>query len=114
METSNGHLQVMVKIIAPDGLGQELLGVMQPLLGSIRSRSGCLACSIFQDAENLEEMALYEEWENEAAFASHVSSSDYRYILEWMEQSVAQPEITVCKKISQDGFTLIEKIRKAQ
>lgn len=114
MNISNESLQIQIKVVSPTGLCQQTLGTIRHLLGPIRSRAGCLACRIYQDAECPEEVTLFEEWENELSFVEHVSSSDYRHILEWIELSVEQPEVTVCKKINHDGLKLIKKIRKAQ
>ena len=113
MDISSEPLQVLIKVIAPNGLCQKLLATIRPLLGSIRSRAGCAGCHIYQDAETPDELTLFEEWEDEASFVEHVCSKDYGYILEWMELSVEKPEVMVCKKTEQDGIKLIKEIRRA-
>ena len=88
-----------------------MVGTIRPLLGSIRSRAGCRNCEVYSDAESPDEVVLLEEWENEAMFIDHVSSRDYRYILEWMEQSVVKPEVRVGAVTKSNGLEYIRNIR---
>jgi len=109
---SREQLQVMIKIIAPDGSNEQIIRTLQPLLGSIRSRDGCLSCHFYQDAENPDEVALFEEWRDEASFAEHVGSKDYRFILEWMEMSIKKPTVTVCREPNHNGIEFIKRLKQ--
>ena len=111
MKLSNQQLQIVTKVVAPDRLSEEIFGTIQPILGSIRSRNGCIGCHLYRDSEDPNEMILFEEWKNEAAFTEHVRSSDYRHILEWMELSTMKPEVTVSNRLNDDGLQLIRKIK---
>jgi quinol monooxygenase YgiN len=104
------ELLVMIKVIATPGSTDNMVRTINPILGSIRTRTGCLQCQIYQDSQNPEEMALLEEWESESAFAGHVGSKDYRYILEWMEMSATRPEITICKNPDYKGLKVIKDL----
>ena len=88
-----------------------MLGTIRPILGSIRSRPGCRACEVYSDAESPEEVVLFEEWDTEAAFIDHVCSSDYMYILEWMEQSVVKPKVKLGAVTKSNGLEYIREIR---
>ncbi len=114
MQDKQDPLQVIIKVTAPDGLNDALIGTIRPLLGSIRSRAGCLDCHVYQDAEHPEEMALLQEWETESAFAEHVGSRDYRYILEWMEMSDCTPAVTVSRELNRSGFEVIKKLMRVK
>ncbi len=114
MGDEHDPLQVIIKVNAPDGMYDSLIGTIKPLLGSIRSRAGCIDCHVYQDTEHHEEMALLQEWESESAFADHVSSRDYRYILEWMEMSASEPAVTVCRGLNRHGFELISNLRQVK
>ena len=110
MPNQEDPLLVMITVIAPEGSSENLIGTIKPLIGSIRSRAGCINCHIYQDIHNPEEMALLQEWDSEAAFAAHVGSRDYRYILEWMEMSTTKPQFTICKRPDYKGFKLIRNL----
>lgn len=88
-----------------------MMGTIRPLLGSIRARAGCRNCEVYSDAESPDEVVLLEEWDNEASFIDHVNSRDYRYILEWMEQSVVSPQVRVGAVIKSNGLAYIRDIR---
>jgi quinol monooxygenase YgiN len=100
----------MIKVIAPEGLGENLVDTVKPLMGSIRARAGCVHCHIYQDSQDPKEMALLQEWESESAFAAHVGSKDYRYILEWMDRSAVKPRVTICKNLDHGGFKVIKNL----
>jgi quinol monooxygenase YgiN len=100
----------MIEVIAPEGLGENLVDTIKPLMGSIRTRAGCVHCHIYQDSQNSEELALLQEWDSESAFAAHVGSKDYRYILEWIEGSATKPKVTICRKLHHGGFKIIKDL----
>lgn len=100
----------MIQVIAPEGLGDSLMGTIKPLTGLIRSHAGCTSCHIYQDSQNPEEMALLQEWESENTFAAHIGSKDYRYILEWMEMSATKPEVTICKNPDHKGLKVMKDL----
>ncbi|MFZ9037007.1 MAG: putative quinol monooxygenase [Gammaproteobacteria bacterium] len=110
IHSDQDQLQVIIKVTAPDGRHDSLIGAIKALLGSIRARAGCIDCHEYQDTENPEDMALLQEWESENAFADHVGSRDYRYILEWMEMSASVPEVTVCRGLEHRGFDVIRRL----
>ena len=110
MRKDQESILVMIRAIAPEGKGKNLISTIRPLMGSIRSRAGCIHCQILQDSQTPEEMALLQEWENESAFTSHVGSRDYRYILEWMEMSCRKPEITIFRNPQHNGFEHIKRL----
>ena len=112
MGQSKEQLQVMIKITAPEGSNEKAIETLQPLLGSIRSRDGCLGCHLYQDEGNPDEVVLFEEWRDEASFAEHVSSKDYRFILEWMELSIKKPTVTVCRGPNHNGIEFIKRVKK--
>ena len=100
----------MIRVIAPPGSADSLISAIKPIMGSIRTRSGCLQCHIYQDSLNPDEMALLQEWTDKKAFAAHVESRDYRFILEWMEMSATKPEITICKNPDYKGIRVIRDL----
>lgn len=104
-------VQVLIKLVSPDGQGKPMLGTIRPLLGSICSRAGCTACEVYLDADSPDEVVLLEEWDSEAAFRDHVCSRDFGYILEWMEQSIERPEVTVGAVSARNGLDYIRNIR---
>jgi len=104
-------VQVLIKLVATKGQGKQMLGTIRPLLGSIRSRAGCRACEVYLDAEASDEVILFEEWDSETSFVDHVCSRDYKYILEWMEQSVVKPNVKVGAVTKSEGLEYIREIR---
>ena len=104
-------VQVLIKLVAPSGQGKQMLAMIRPLLGPIRSHNGCRNCEVYTDAESPDEVVLFEEWDDEASFVDHVCSSDYTYILEWMEQSIVKPEVKVGAVTKSNGLKYIREIR---
>ena len=104
------QLQVMIKVVSPRYQSEKVTRTIRSMLGSIKSRAGCLDCRVFHSVENPEEITLLEEWRDEAAFTAHVNARDYRYVLEWMEMSSKQPEVTISHLRNRDGFKYIERL----
>ena len=53
----------------PDGSNKKVIGTLQPMPGSSSSRDGCPSFHLYQDAEDLDEVDLFEEWRDEASLA---------------------------------------------
>ena len=107
---SSDPLQVTITIIAPVGRSDQVASTLRPILGSVRARSGCLGCHIYQDVESPEEVVLLQEWENENEFTDHLASKEYRHILEWIEMSSKKPKVTVYHRPSASGLDYIKQI----
>ena len=102
----------MMQKINPDGSNKKIIGILQPLSGSSSSRDGCPSFHLYQDSENQDEVALFEEWRDEASFAEYVNSKNYRFILEWMEMSIKKPTVTVCRGPNHNGIEFIKRLKK--
>ncbi len=87
------------------------MGVMLPMLGRTRAESGCIACDLYQSAEDEMRLILMEQWDSLADLERHIRLDNYRKVLAWIEMSVEPPEIRFDIVSNSRGLDMIESVR---
>lgn len=95
---------------APENKAQAMR-VMFPMLGPTRAEAGCIACDLYQGAEDEMRLILVEQWESLADLQRHIRSDHYRQVLAWLEMSVEPPEICLDTISETCSLEMIEALR---
>lgn len=99
-----------LRIMIPSERRDEILRTMRSLLGPIRVKPGCIGCTLYQETENENAVALVEEWESPQHLENHIRSYEYRIILELMDMSSTLPEL----KFATTSMSAMETIRSVR
>lgn len=78
-----------------DGLTDELLSAAKVMCEASRAEPGCHAYRYAVDFEDSMVMTFHEEWEDEAAVATHFATPHMAAFLEAMPAFVGQPPVIV-------------------
>ncbi len=81
------------------------------MLGPTRAESGCIACDLYQSAEDAMRLILIEQWDSLTDLERHIRSENYRKVLAWIEMSVELPEIRFDVVPESRGIEMIESAR---
>ncbi|ABQ26844.1 putative quinol monooxygenase [Geotalea uraniireducens] len=101
----------MVKIGASPGKRQEILDILLSVKGPTLAAPGCRACSIYEEYGADQTIAYVELWQSPAEMYRHIRSTLYSRILEAMELSASNPEISFHMILRTEGMELIENLR---
>ncbi len=96
--------------VAPENM-EKAMGVMLPMLGPTRAESGCIACDLYQSADDEMRLILIEQWESLAHLERHIRLDNFRRVLAWIEMSVEPPEIRFDTVSTSRGLDIIETVR---
>ena len=88
-------VRTAMRIVAPKGRRDELIGAFNSIIGPTRVQAGCLGCWLYQGVADEDAITYVEEWASEAALDRHIRSQDYRTILGLLDASAESPEFTV-------------------
>ncbi len=101
----------IVKIVPLPGKREELLCVLGSIKGPIEAMSGCLDCRICQEEGEEGEIIFLEHWQSWEAFIRHIRSELYGRMLEAMELSQREPEVSFFEVSSMRGMDLLKAVR---
>ena len=87
----------------------EVLQILKSVAARTRAQTGCLNCSVYQDAEEEHTIIFEEEWENEKEMERHIRSREYQKLLLIMEMAINPPEIKFNTVSNTSGIEIIEK-----
>ena len=73
---------------------------------------GCIGCSVYEQADNVEILYM-EQWKSREAFYDHIRSNSYMSILTAMDLSGSIPGITFIEADETNGMELIHSLRAA-
>ncbi len=90
---------------------EQAMRVALPMLGTTRAESGCIACDLYQGAEDNMQLILIERWESLADLQRHIRSDHYRQVLAWIEMSLEPPEIRFDTVTDSGGLEMVEAVR---
>jgi quinol monooxygenase YgiN len=95
-------IQASLRIVAPEGKREEILGVLLRLKGPTEVAKGCRSCRILQDAEDDHVLTYLVQWDTEREVEEHLRSERFRRLLPYIEMSVDPPEV---------DFSTIDQVR---
>jgi quinol monooxygenase YgiN len=100
----------LVKITPPPAKKQDVLDLMNYILGPTRVIPGCLDCSIYEGGAD-GSILFIEKWQSRVELNEHIKSNSYMSILTAMELSTSPPEILISESTESDGMELIKELR---
>ncbi|MBF2084892.1 putative quinol monooxygenase [Thermoleptolyngbya sp. C42_A2020_037] len=94
-------LHVVARIVAQAGCEAGLRSVLLDLVNQTRQEAGCIRYDLFQNPARLVEFVTIEEWQDEAAIATHLAGNAVQSALARSASLLAiAPEIVSYVKIS--------------
>lgn len=89
-----------------------LMDILRHVKGPTLDQPGCLECEIYDGADDVETVLLFERWESEQSLVSHLGSPLYQQVLTAMELSETEPEIACHTIAGTRGMDLIRQLRQ--
>lgn len=85
--------------------------VLLSVLGPTRAMSGCISCRLYQESNGHNSLLLLEEWISDKDLIRHITSNNYKRVLETMELVNKEPEVKFVQVLKTEGFDFIKDIR---
>ena len=95
-------IQASLRIVAPEGNREEILGVLSRLKGPTEVLEECRACRIVEDVDDMNVLTYLVTWETQEDLEEHLRSDRFRRLLPYIEMSREPPEV---------DFSTIEEVR---
>ncbi len=101
----------LVKIVPTIENRKEVLDILNSMKGPTQAIHGCLACDICVEEGDEGVIMFLEHWRTWEDFIRHVRSDLYARMLEAMELSSKEPEVSFFEVTAMKGMELIEAVR---
>lgn len=101
----------LVNIVPSAGKRQEILDILLSVKGPTLAAPGCRACSVYEEHGDDQGIAYLELWETPLELYRHIRSGLYSRVLEAMELSIREPEVSFHTISETHGMELIESLR---
>ena len=95
-------IQASLRIVAPEGKREEILGILLRLRGPTEVLAECRACRIVQDVEDENILTYLVTWKTQEDLEEHLRSDRFRRLLPYIEMSREPPEV---------DFSTIDQVR---
>ena len=95
-------IQASLRIVAPEGKREEILGILSRLKGPTEVLAECRACRITQDVADENVLTYLVTWETQEDLEEHLRSDRFRRLLPYIEMSCEPPEVE---------FSTIDQVR---
>jgi quinol monooxygenase YgiN len=89
----------------------EAVHILRSLIERIRTETGCISCSVYQDTDDKYFVVFEEKWRSDEDLQRHIRSECYKKILLVMEMAIGPPEISFDTITDRSGVEIIEKAR---
>jgi quinol monooxygenase YgiN len=89
----------------------EAVNILRSIIERIRTETGCISCSVFQDTDNKHMVVFEEKWKSDEDLQRHLRSEYYKKVLIVMEMAIETPEIRFDTIMGTSGVEIIEKAR---
>ncbi len=101
----------LVKIVPTPENRKQVLDILFSMKGPIQAIHGCLACNICMEEGEEGIIMFLEHWLTWDDFIRHIRSDLYSRMLEAMELSRKEPEVSFFEVTAMKGMELIEAVR---
>jgi quinol monooxygenase YgiN len=89
----------------------EAVYILRSIIERIRTETGCISCSVYQDTDDEHLVVFEEKWKSDEDLQRHLRSDYYRKVLLVMEMAVSPPEIRFDTITDTSGMEIIKKAR---
>ena len=69
-------INVRIELIARPGKQRELMQSICALRNKIAAEDGCIACTVYQNPDDLDDFVIFEQWEDELPARAHIASEN--------------------------------------
>jgi quinol monooxygenase YgiN len=107
-------MMATIKIVLPNKRRKEILEALRRFKQSTEKSYGCIRCHLTQDVDKRNTITYSEEWQSREDLERHIRSPQYRQLLEIIELSAQEPEITFQTIAKTEGLEVVEAIRISQ
>jgi quinol monooxygenase YgiN len=108
--TTQGLTCSIIMEFAPDKR-EGVLRLLQSVTGITESKAGCSHCGVFRETSSEDQEFLYTEtWDTEIQFEQHVHSEEFKRVLEALDFSINEPQVTVGALSGQGGLDYLRKL----
>ena len=83
------------------------LRVLSPVVGLVRTKAGCMTCTLGRDVEDGCLIRYAEEWATETEFLRHMQSEEFRRVLIAMDMCCEEPRVIVGNLHCRCGLALL-------
>lgn len=101
-----------LQVVTPSEKRKDVHEILRMYLGPACYQPGCISCHAYQEMDNENSLILIEKWISREYLDLHLSSSEYRKILELIELSSEPPKIEFVTLSELGGMDFIEKARQ--
>ena len=101
----------IIKIYPATGSEHTIIDVFESIKVVIVNLPDCLECSVSEETEEDGQVLYIEQWRTREALDRHFRSPLYGRVLEAMELSRTEPEMSFFEVASIGGLELVEKAR---
>ncbi|MEA5113687.1 MAG: antibiotic biosynthesis monooxygenase [Geobacteraceae bacterium] len=101
----------IVKIAPLPGKREDILCVLRSIKGPVQAMSDCVDCRICQEDGDDGDIIFLEQWVSWEAFMRHIRSELYGRMLEAMELSRREPEVSFFEVSAMRGMDLLKAVR---
>src|SRR5689334_16267496 len=96
--------------LSPDSRA-EMLEMLQSIQEPVLAQPGCKGFHIYEEQCGEAALVLIERWASVAALEDHIRSNVFRLILNAMDLSCGQPDVSVEHVYANEGMELIQRLR---
>ncbi|MCX5208737.1 antibiotic biosynthesis monooxygenase [Kitasatospora sp. NBC_00240] len=82
---------VIATLVAAAGRSDRLRTALEAMIEPSLEEPGCLAYQLYADPNRPEQMAIVEEWTDEAALQFHFGTDHFRQVAETLAEVLAEP-----------------------
>ncbi len=105
------RILALVKIMPTPENRKEVLDILISIKGPTQAIQGCLDCDICEEEGDNGRIVFFEHWLTWEDFIRHIRSDLYGRMLEAMELSSREPEVSFFEVSAMKGMELIEAVR---
>ena len=69
-------INVRIELIARPGKQRELMQSICALRNKIAAEDGCIACTVYQNPDDLDDFVIFEQWNGESPARAHIESEN--------------------------------------
>ena len=85
---------VTLKIKVSSQIHLKALQLINTILGKIQSVKGLFSCEAYREIDDEDTLVMIQKWESGEVMERYIKSSNYRAVMELMELSSDQPEVS--------------------
>ncbi len=91
--SSDAVVVFSLRVRAPEERREDIVRGVRSLIGPATAERACIACRVFQEADDPNAITFIEAWTSRPELERHVRSHQYRHLLSILDLSNTVPEI---------------------